>query len=672
MAQNLKTTKKPVTKGMLQARLAAVVIVIVVAVIYGFPTIYNSSSNWLNRVVGFSVGHVNPDPFRLGLDLRGGAMLTYDVDTKTVGATEQASAVEGARDVIERRVNAFGVGEPLVQSTNSGGRWRVVVELPDIHDVQQAIDMIGATPILEFRDHSGGDVQLSADQKKQMDEENVAARAQAISLVDQIKKGAKFSDLYDQNKGIEIPDVTEATMPKLFAWARRNRVGAVTRELVEEKTGYVLAERGAEAKNPQVTARHILICWEGAQGCTSTLKKEEALQKANELLLKTTPQNFAELAKINSMEPGAGQSGGDLGPAFGKGAMVKGFEDAVFAMKTGEIKGPVETEFGYHIIYKTSEKIITSYTVRAIPTAKKTTEDFFANTSEWKPTGLGGKQLTKAVVEFSPNTGEPQVALEFNSEGKDLFAEITKKNLQKPVAIFLDGQPISTPVVQQPILDGRAVISGRFTVEDAKKLAERLNTGALPLPIKLVSQQTVGASLGAVALKDSARAGIIGFVVVLLFLTLIYRLPGFLASIALLGYIVLVLAVFKFIPVTLTLAGIAGFILSMGMAVDANVLIFERMREEYGAGKNPVAALEDAFPRAWASIRDSNMSSLITCAILYWFGSSIVQGFALTLAIGIAASLFTAITVTRLFLRLSAAWFIKHPHLYVSVVKRDS
>jgi protein-export membrane protein SecD len=333
-------------------------------------------------------------------------------------------------------------------------------------------------------------------------------------------------------------------------------------------------------------------------------------------------------------------------------------------MKVGEIKGPVETEFGYHIIFKSEERQESLIALRGSMFPKKSEQDFLLD-GEWKATGLSGKQLDKAVVEFDQNIGEPTVSLQFDAEGKQLFAEITKRNVNQPVGIFLDGKLISSPNVREPILDGRAIISGNFTIDAAKKLVERLNAGALPLPIKLVSQQTVGATLGVKSLNDSAKAGVVGFALVLIFLAAFYRLPGILAGVALVVYCVIVLAVFKFIPVTLTLAGIAGFILSIGMAVDANVLVFERTREELATGKSPSAALEEAFPRAWNSIRDSNVSSLITCAILYWFGSSIVQGFALTLAIGILTSLFTAITVTRLMLRFLAPYLANKPELFV-------
>ena len=240
--------------------------------------------------------------------------------------------------------------------------------------------------------------------------------------------------------------------------------------------------------------------------------------------------------------------------------------------------------------------------------------------------------------------------MEFNNEGQEIFAQLTRENIGKPLAIFLDGQPISIPVVREEIASGRAQITGNFTLKEAKLLVGRLNSGALPVPIQIIAQETVGASLGNEALEKGVRAGIFGIMTVILFLIFWYRLPGFLGALALGIYIGLVLMIFRLLPITLTTAGIAGFILSVGMAVDANILIFERFKEERRAGKGLESSLREGFSRAWSSIRDSNVSSLITCLILYWFGTSIVRGFALTLAIGILFSMFSAITITRVFL----------------------
>ncbi len=267
-------------------------------------------------------------------------------------------------------------------------------------------------------------------------------------------------------------------------------------------------------------------------------------------------------------------------------------------------------------------------------------------------TGLTGRLLQKSALEFSQNTGEAMVSLQFNSEGSDLFAKITKENVGKQLAIFLDGDLKSMPNIKEEIRGGNAVISGGFNtsagIKEARTLVDDLNLGALPVPIQLISSQTIGASLGHDAVDASVKAGIIAFIVIAVFLILIYRLPGLLAVIALIIYTIFNLALFKLIPVTLTAAGIAAFILSIGMAVDANILIFERMKEEMKRGRELGDAIKEGFHRAWTSIRDSNTSSLITAVILYMFSSTaVVKGFALVFFIGVAVSMFTAITASR-------------------------
>lgn len=287
--------------------------------------------------------------------------------------------------------------------------------------------------------------------------------------------------------------------------------------------------------------------------------------------------------------------------------------------------------------------------------------------SQFEPTALSGKNLKRTTVSFDQVTGTPQVDLEFDSEGSKLFAEITKAQIGKRVAIYLDGVPISAPVVQSEITNGRAVISGGFTVPEAKELSQRLNAGALPIPIELIGQQTVGATLGKTSIAKSIVAWVIGLIAVMVWMTVYYRLPGLVAAIALAMYGVVFLAIVKLLPVTLTLAGIAGFILSIGMAVDGNVLIFERMREHIRSGKSVWYALEDGFRDAWSSIHAANVAGLITALILYMFGTSIVRGFALTFAVGIVLSLFSSIMVTRTFLSLLLKWPATHKPFLLAV-----
>jgi len=274
----------------------------------------------------------------------------------------------------------------------------------------------------------------------------------------------------------------------------------------------------------------------------------------------------------------------------------------------------------------------------------------------WQPTDLTGRDLVKADVTYenqnqSVGQSQPVVSLQFNNAGKEKFAKITKDNLQKQVAIVLDNRIVSAPTVQAEITDGKAIITtGQKDIKDAKQLADRLNEGMLPIPAQIIGQQNVGATLGSQSVKQSLIAGVIGLILVALFMIIHYKIPGAVAVVALFIYSTITLALFKIIPVTMTLAGIAGFILSIGMAVDANILIFERTREELRTGKDTVAAIEEGFRRAWNSIRDSNISTIITCIILFYFGTGIIKGFALTLAIGVLVSMFTAITVSRNFL----------------------
>lgn len=276
--------------------------------------------------------------------------------------------------------------------------------------------------------------------------------------------------------------------------------------------------------------------------------------------------------------------------------------------------------------------------------ASSTINDLFSET------GLTGRYLERAQVLFNQNTQAPLVGLNFNTEGKELFAKITREHKGEILAIILDGRLLSAPVIQDEITNGEAQITGTFSPEEAKLLVRNLNYGALPVPIELATSQTIGASLGEEALKAGVKAGLIGLVALSIFLIFWYRLPGVISVVALGIYVILSLVIFKLVPVTLTAAGMAGFILSIGMAVDANVLIFERTKEELKKGKSIHDALHEGFHRAWLSIRDSNIASIITALVLFWLGTSAVKGFALTLGIGVAISMFTAISVSRTFL----------------------
>jgi protein-export SecD/SecF family membrane protein len=408
--------------------LSVVLIIVLIAVGY---FIYASQTNKTGFFSGFA--------FKYGLDLAGGTQLTYKADVSQISPADVGDAMSTLRDVIERRVNLFGVSEPVVQVLGGGAGssidHKLVVDLPGVTDVNKAIALIGQTPVLEFR----------------------LVKADATSTVT------------------------------------------------------------------------------------------------------------------------------------------------------------------------------------------------FANTLA---TGLTGRYVSHAAVAFTTTgVGQAVVNLTFNSDGAALFSSTTKNNVGRQLAIFLDGEPLSAPTIREQITDGNAQISGNFTPQAAKDLVRNLNYGALPVPVELVGTQSVGASLGQQALAATAKAGVIGFIVIALFLILWYRLPGLLATVSLLIYVALSLLVFKLIPVTLTSAGFAGFILSIGMAVDANILIFERMREEMLRGLSVADAIKEGFARAWFSIRDSNLSSIITAIVLYYFSSTaVIKGFALVFGLGVLISMFTAITVSRTFL----------------------
>ena len=290
------------------------------------------------------------------------------------------------------------------------------------------------------------------------------------------------------------------------------------------------------------------------------------------------------------------------------------------------------------------------------------------NMEAWVTTGLTGKDLTKANLSTNSQNGQWVVDLEFNAEGTKKFAELTRNMVGQQMAIFFNGELQSAPVIREPITGGRAQISGGengFVYEEAKTMVDLLNAGALPVPAKIIEENTVGPTLGADSIAKSKIAGALGLGFVMIFMIVYYRVPGIIANIALMIYGLILFALFKAIPVTLTLAGIAGFILSVGMAVDANILIFERTKEELKAGRTLFTAINSGFDRAWTSIFDSNMTTIITCAILYCLGTSIVKGFALTLAIGVMVSMFTAINVTKNFMHLIfGTGNLKNPALF--------
>lgn len=326
-----------------------------------------------------------------------------------------------------------------------------------------------------------------------------------------------------------------------------------------------------------------------------------------------------------------------------------------------ELAGITQPEQALELIGTTAQLDFRLMT--ASPSAEATASAI-AFLDSFQSTDLGGKQLKRSVVQFDPQTGQPVVGLEFDQQGSEMFGQITTQNTGQVLAIFLDEYPLMLPTIQQPILDGQAVITGDFSLEEAKNLSIQLNAGALPVPISVLEQRNIGASLGQTSVAKSIKAGLIGIGLVMLFMIMYYGLKGLIASIALIIYSILTVAIYKILGVTLTLPGIAGLLLSIGMAVDANILIFERMKEELRDGQSFSRAMELGFGRAWDSIKDANLATITTALVLinplnfrFLNSSGLVKGFGITLLIGVLISLFTGVVVTRTLMRL----FLKGP-----------
>lgn len=678
--------------------------------------------------IPFTPNFIKDAKIHLGLDLQGGTQLDYKIDLRKVEEKDKKQILDGIEKVINRRVNNLGVSEPNIYLSEIADENHIIVELAGIKDIEEAKKVVGKTIQLEFKEEAG-----EVDKDKQKD--IVSRRASAI-LQKILKTPSKF-ELISQEETLANPSKTrfkttdfeyrdqiqdEKFASELFKAAPSK----IIPKLIEANLGYELTREGQvqpqegfvavkvlekkdavrEIKHEkEVETSHVLIAYQGAQRAAPeiTRNKGEAYKFAKELFekIKKGEKKFEDSAKESSDEPGAKESAGKLAaPVKKDGTYVEEFTNAALALeKDLDLAGPVETKFGFHIIR--ANKVKPEFVEKKTEPQVKYAYLLFSTLPDpWKETGLTGEHFKHADVQFD-QLYQPRVSIKFNDEGAKLFEEITERNVTKRVAIFVGGDLISAPVVNEKIAGGEAVITGNFTLKEAQELARDLNTGAIPAPVLLSGQYSIGATLGEQALTDSVKAGIIGIIVLMIFMILYYRLPGLIAVIALSIYSVLFLfllksnlpliaalaiAVIIFIgiiyhilrsqepgweklltfvlscfilflatfllstPVTLTLAGVAGVILSIGMAVDANVLIFERMKEELHSGRPLSSAIEIGFERAWSSIRDSNFSSLITCAILFYFGTSIIKGFALTLAAGILISMFTAINITKLFL----------------------
>ncbi|MFH1348199.1 MAG: protein translocase subunit SecD [Patescibacteria group bacterium] len=491
--------------------------------------------------------------------------------------------------------------------------------------------------------------------------------------------------VHKERTDFPLENVTDPVQKSLSEMA----IGEVRTVQIDDETSALLHLSSRIDGVEEMEASHILIAYKNALSVEETVERsrDEAETLAEELRVKIEGgESFEDTARTYSDGP-SGAEGGSLG-VFGRGMMVPPFEAVAFELGDGEISAVTETQFGFHIIRADKAPVRTPDKVNYDSLVLNGTEDLLIQSEDlaaqvrehriereeevafmrslffsllpsgWKDTSLDGKHFRSATVTLDPTTNLPVVQIIFDTQGAELFQELTKVNIGKRIAIFVGGDLVSAPTVQTEIAGGIAIITGSSTFEEAKKLAQDLNTGAIPAPIYLAGQRTVEATLGAQALHTSVEAALIGIAILMLFMILMYRLMGLLADIALLIYALIFLAVLK-LPlflfsdqyIVLTLAGMAGIILSIGMAVDANILIFERIKEELKKGKIYKTAVETGFERAWPSIRDGNVSTFITCIILFTVGTSIVRGFAATLGMGVLISMFSAIVITRFLMK---------------------
>ncbi len=546
----------------------------------------------------FERGSENILGLSLGLDLQGGSHLIYqalDPETNIPGEIT-SDQMEALSRTIERRINSSGLGEPIIQII---GEDRLLVQLPGIKDPGRAKSLIGETARLEFK-HRTTDVPPQP-LTNIVAEDVISISADGLSPEKTLKSNddpdPENATNYSEGIVFEFSETGTLKFNDVVADLQFSMVNAIN-----------AAELG---KNPPSPAR-LGVNIEGVE----PLRFET---------------NGLQIVRLEQQEKEGNKFVIAL-PANPDGTSSLSIEEA-------------------------NAKLGTSPTVNFELSEGHIDEDI----------GLSGDDLDSAYPSQHQSSGVPIVNIEFNERGTRAFGELTtdiyakqqSTGVRDQIAIILDGNELIAPVVNSPITQGTAIIQGPdFTIERVKDLALLLESGRLPVPIQLIQERDVDAMLGADSLRKSVLAGITGLCLVLLFMILYYRVPGVMASLSLLIYAVIVLAIFKMIPVTLTLSGVAAAILSIGMAVDANILIFERMKDEIRSGRTMLSSVNIGFNRAWPAIRDGNVSTLITCAILYWFsdqlGATIVQGFAITLAIGVMISMFTAITISRTFMRVIA------------------
>lgn len=549
----------------------------------------------------------------LGLDLQGGSHLVYQGEPISNEGGEPvpptADDMESLKLIIERRVNSSGLGEPIVQIL---GEDRLLIQLPGVDDPERAKALIGETAQLVFRHRQ-------IIPPRNLATEGVVTDADVVS--------------------VSVEPIPEELLPETEAAAEESSEEA---EPESEPIPVIIVEMTPEgaARFDEVLAR-LSNEFSVAAATANVFTFQSQLQAGYLPSLRVTINGNESLDGV--LAPPA------ISRLEGTNRYVLPYPQPQPAAPTepDEIPAPVQP----HDLATAQGLVGDDATIIFIDQPGRVDEDF----------GLGGDNLSRAYASLHASSQQPIINLEFDSLGTRLFGEKTTEIAGSPtdsIAIFLDGEELIAPVVRQPITTGTAIIEGGFTLERAQDISLLLEGGRLPFDITLIQERSVDAILGSDSLAKSVVAGVVGLALVFLFMTLYYRVPGLVASLALLIYTLLVLAVFKLMPVTLTLSGVAATILSVGMAVDANVLIFERMKDELRNGRTLITAINIGFNRAWPAIRDSNVSTLITCAILYYFsnqlGTTIVQGFAATLAIGVMLSMFSAIVVSRTILRVIA------------------
>jgi protein-export membrane protein SecD len=654
----------------------------------------------------------------LGLDLAGGTELDYRIDLSDAIAQNNDDdpennvsldfISESVRNALEARVNPAGVGEIIIKRSQVDTEEHVIIQMPPSANVDRAKQDAEQDNRLEFFEEDPGQINMKklelAGILNTLTPWNWQSRADELTLDDNVEfitTEKRFRD--------DINDPTLAE--KLFSASR----GTFLSEIVETQTEpeYTMTEDGniefksfpknvlaivrltekaqapREKTNPATAgARHILFGYPEANRADPDVKyqsKEEAQEEAEKMLAKLQEEgveNFGELAKEFSTEGAAQQTGGDLGE-FERERMVPEFSDAVFSMEEPGLVGEVvESSFGFHVIdvlKKTPQSTETVYEDQISYEMIGWSSDELG----WIETKLGGKQLENATVGYD-EIGQPIVNLLFDAEGGDLFAELTERVAAKScdggpcrLGIKVGDRWITQPTVREKIIGRSSQISGNFTFESARELSDGLNLGAIDAPVILSGQISITPELGHEQLNKSLKAGIFGFIAIMIFLIIMYRFTGAIAAVALTLYGTMFVTILKIWPesfggpIVLTLAGIAGIVLSIGLAVDGNILIFERLKEELKRGRSLEQAVDLGFERAWTAIKDSNLTTLLTCLILFSFGSSVIKGFAITLIVGTMLSMFTAITISRNLLRFSLLFKCFHKSSLFGVKEKD-